>query len=134
MTPNWHAEIVDLHAFFEGWLGGALPNSDEVFARLPDTMAEGFALVGPDGRLRERGDVLAWLRPAHGSRPGWRIWIERPQLRLAHGDILCCTYEEHQAGGGHTNARLSTVLFRARPGAPNGLEWLHVHESWLGAP
>ena len=26
-------EIIELHAFFQAWLDGSLPNSDEVFVR-----------------------------------------------------------------------------------------------------
>jgi hypothetical protein len=47
------------------------------------------------------------------------------------GDILLVTYEEWQQSGDQTTARLSTALFRDKPDAPNGLEWLHVHETWL---
>ena len=28
-------------------------------------------------------------------------------------------------------ARLSTVSFRQQPNCFNGLEWVHVHETWL---
>jgi hypothetical protein len=37
--PPWHAEIVELHNFFFGWLGGTLPATDAIYARLVDTMA-----------------------------------------------------------------------------------------------
>src|SRR5687767_3353378 len=37
--PPWHAEIVELHDFFQEWLGGTLPATDEAYARLVDTQA-----------------------------------------------------------------------------------------------
>lgn len=37
--PPWHAEIVELHNFFVGWLGGTLPATDAIYPRLLDTMA-----------------------------------------------------------------------------------------------
>lgn len=128
----WHTEIVELHAFFEGWLGGTLPPTDAVYARLAETMAPEFALVTPGGKLVPRKQLLAQLRAAHGSRPGWRIWIQDPKLRLQAGDLLIATYEEWQRhGDGIVTGRLSTAIFRARPAAPNGLAWVHVHETWL---
>lgn len=130
--PPWHAEIVELHDFFQAWLGGALPNTDTAFARLIDTMAPEFAIVGPDGRLLPRAQVLTWIRAAHGSRPGWRIWIEGAAPRFAEGGLVCAIYEEWQRhADGTVTARLSTVLLREQPGTPNGLAWLHVHETWL---
>ncbi|MFX0092506.1 MAG: hypothetical protein ACFFBD_12150 [Candidatus Hodarchaeota archaeon] len=41
------------------------------------------------------------------------------------------TYEEWQEIDGQTIARLSTALFRKCFDAPNGVEWLHAHETWL---
>jgi hypothetical protein len=76
--------------------------------------------------------LLAQLRAAHGSRPGWRIWIERPALRFREAGLAAATYEEWQrSADGAVTGRLSTVVFRALPGTPNGLAWLHVHETWL---
>ncbi|MBX0329298.1 DUF4440 domain-containing protein [Oscillochloris sp. ZM17-4] len=130
-TPAWQTEIVELHAFFVAWLGGALPDDDATFARCAGTMAPGFAIIGPDGRLIAREELLATLRAAHGSRPGLTIWIERPALRYRDGALTLVTYEEWQTEGGRTSGRASTALFRATPGAPNGISWAHVHETWL---
>jgi len=130
----WHAEIVELHAFFEGWLGGALPATDAAFARLAETLAAEFALIGPSGEIASREPLLRQLRAAHASRPGWRMWIERAQLRYQAGDLTVATYEEWQQTGETTTARISTAVFRAHPAAPNRLAWLHVHETWLPQP
>lgn len=133
-SAPWQSEIVELHAFFEGWLGGTLPATDAAYARVVDTMAPEFAIVTPGGELLLREQLLAQIRGAHGSRPGWRIWIERPALRLAFGGVTVATYEEWQRyGDGAVSARLSTAIFRAQAGAPHGLAWLHVHETWLPA-
>ncbi len=127
----WHAEIVELHEFFQGWLDGTLPAMDAAFARLTDTTDAAMLLITPAGEIIPRQVLLTQLRAAHGSRPGWRMWIERAQLRCQSGDLLVATYEEWQQTGGTTTARISTVVFRNRPGTPNGLVWLHVHETWL---
>ncbi|HWQ13936.1 MAG TPA: hypothetical protein VNL77_14145 [Roseiflexaceae bacterium] len=130
--PPWHTEIVELHDFFQGWLGGALPATEAAYARLVDALAPEFALITPGGELLAREPLLAQLRTAHGSRPGWRMWIERPQLRFAQGGLTIATYEEWQRhADGAISGRLSTVVFRAQPDAPGGLAWLHVHETWL---
>jgi hypothetical protein len=130
--PHWHAEIVELHDFFQEWLGGALPATDAAYARLVDTQAPEFMIVTPGGERILREPLLAQLRAAHGSRPGWRMWIENAELRCAQGGLTVATYEEWQRhADGTVTARLSTVVFRERPGTPNGLAWLHVHETWL---
>ncbi|MEI7768586.1 MAG: hypothetical protein WCI67_01295 [Chloroflexales bacterium] len=133
ITPSWQAEIAELHAFFVAWLGGDLPHNEATFARCAGTMADSFAIIGPDGRLTERADLLAALYAAHGSRPGLRIWIERPLLRRRDGPLTLVTYEEWQTEGGRTSGRASTALFRDDPAAPHRLAWAHVHETWLPA-
>lgn len=130
--PSWQAEIVELHDFFQGWLGGTLPPADEIYARLVDTQAPEFAIVTPGGELIKGPRLLARLRAAYGSRPGWRIWIESAELRLTQGGLTVATYEEWQRhADGTVTGRLSTVIFRQQSGTPNGLAWLHVHETWL---
>src|SRR5262245_29942975 len=127
----WHAEIVGLHDFFQSWLDGTLPPTEAAFARLIDATGDEFTLITPAGDVVTREPLLSQLRAAHGSRPGWRMWTERPQLRFRHGDLTVATYEEWQQTGDTITARISTAVFRDRPGAPNGLIWLHVHETWL---
>jgi hypothetical protein len=128
----WQAEIIDLHAFFTAWLAGELPNTDAAFARCSATMAAGCTMISPDGRLIEREPLLASLRALHGTRPGVRIWIERPQLRHTLGDALLVTYEEWQERAGTVTSRHSSALFVPAPEAPNGLAWAHIHETWKG--
>jgi hypothetical protein len=131
MWEPWRAEIVELHDFFQGWLSGSLPASETVFARFADTMDANFAIITPGGELVERAVLLRSLRSAHASRPGLRIWIERPHVRMNAGPLTLATYEEWQAMHGETTARISSVLFAEQHAAPNGLRWLHVHESWM---
>lgn len=128
----WHAEIVELHDFFQGWLGGTLPATDAVYARLSATQAPEFVIVTPSGELIPSEQLLAQLRAAHGSRPGLRMWIENAELRFTQGGLTVATYEEWQRhADGTVTGRLSTVVFRDQPGTPNGLAWVHVHETWL---
>ena len=130
--PPWHAEIVELHDFFQGWLGGALPATDAAYARLSDTQSPEFAIVTPGGERIAGPALLAQLRAAHGSRPGWRMWIENAELRFTQGGLTVATSEEWQRhADGTLTGRLSTVVFRDQPGTPNGLVWVHVHETWL---
>jgi hypothetical protein len=127
----WHAEIVELHHFFQGWLSGTLPATDAAFARLAAATASEFMLITPAGEVIVRELLLSQLRAAHGSRHDWRMWIERAQLRCQSGDLTVATYEEWQQTVARTTMRISTVVFRHRRDTPNGLTWLHVHETWL---
>ena len=127
----WQEEIEDLHHFFEAWLGGSLPRTEETFSRLPLILDPGFTLISPTGEVATRAELLETLWREHGVRGEWRIWIERPQLRYEDEKVVLATYEEWQMVGGKTTARLSTALFSRTPTAPHGLNWLHVHETWL---
>ena len=135
MEQRCNDEVVQLHQFFQDWFNGVLPPTDVAFGRFSSVMAEGFVIISPNGELTERDELLERLQAAHGiwremSRPG-RIWIENLQVRHQVGNQVLVHYEEWQEIEGESRGRLSTALFRRREGAPNGIEWLHVHEVWL---
>lgn len=126
-------EVVELHAFFEGWFNGSIPDTDESYSRFTGVLADGFAIIGPSGNLTERQELVEGLRSSRspeGSEP-IRIWIEDFRFHRLGGDMALVTYEEWQQRGNQRRGRLSSALLRQRAGTPNGLEWLHVHETWL---
>jgi len=133
MEKGCEAEVLDLHQFFVEWLTGAFPRTEESFARFSDGMAEGFVFINPSGVLSEKAVMVRDGEAAHGVHKdtGFRIWIEDIQCRPLADDLCLATYKEWQEISGLINGRLSTALFRSREGAPNGVEWLHVHETWL---
>jgi hypothetical protein len=132
VVPPWEKEIIELHEFFQGWLGGELEATDEVFQRLERVLGEAFHLITPDGKCLEREPLLQSLRQAAGTRPRLRIGIQAPRLHQEGASHLIVTYEEWQQEQRVAKGRLSTVIFRRRKALPNGLEWIHVHETWLG--
>jgi hypothetical protein len=134
MKSPCETEIVELHRFFEDWFMGRLPDSAEAFSRFADVMADGFTMISPEGTVTGRASLLEALRAAHGAHGAAgsiSIRVANIQERQ-HRDGLCLlTYEEWQDDGAGEKGRLSSALFRLRPGAPNDVEWLHVHETWL---
>lgn len=131
-------EVVQLHRFIEQWSNGALENRDEVYARFAEALAEDFELVSPDGTVADRQAIVDGFRSAHGR---WqdgdgvgrgRIRVEAIELRLLAPPLALLTYEEWHDLEGATRGRLSSVLLRQRADAPGGVEWVHLHETWLG--
>ena len=125
-------EVVELHAFFESWFRGELPGTDDAFARFDGVLDPGFEMVAPSGATLDRSAVLTMVHGAHGAMPHMRIWIQAHRSLVSAGDTALVTYEEWQERDGETKARVSTGLFRAAPAAPNGVCWIHVHETWMG--
>ncbi len=128
-------EITGLHRFFVEWMTGALPRNRKAFARVADALVHGMTMITPQGEAMACPPLLTALEAAHGvfTPPDrtFRIWIENYDCRFVSGDLCLATYEEWQDRAGEVKGRLSTVLFRRREGAPGGVEWLHVHETWL---
>lgn len=126
-------EIVELHQFLEEWSNAELPDTNDAFARFGDVIAPSFVIIDPDGSVAAREPIVEAIRAAHGrwrDAPG-KIRIENYRLHHHGGGLALATYEEwHELPGG-TVARLSSVLFGANDAAPNGLEWLHLHEVWV---
>lgn len=126
--PDWEREIVDLHEFFQGWLRGELEPA--AIGRLEAALADDFGMVLPSGRRLERRELVSGLRGQQGEVPSLAIRIEAPVLRAAGEGWRLAVYREHQRSEDGENARISTVLFREDPDGPNGLRWVHVHETW----
>lgn len=126
----WKREIVELHEFFEGWLRGDLEPG--AFGRLEAALDDGFTMVVPSGRVRGRGELVAGLREGRASDPSLRIDVDELVLRASGPNWRLATYTERQRSGSGETLRTSTVLFRRDPDGPNGLRWVHVHETWAG--
>ena len=127
----WREEIEELHRFFQEWFGGNLPDTDEAFGRVERALSPELVFITPSGKHRTAGELLEGIRQGHGRRPGLTIRIEAPRLHHVLEDHLVATHQEWQAEDGETTGRLSTVVFGVDPEAPNGLSWLHVHETWM---
>lgn len=122
-------EIHDLHHFFQGYLLGEI--APELMERFESVTDSGFTIVTADGAVIDREGITNYIRDGHGSRPEFTIWTENVVLKQRVGDILIVTYEEWQTIKGVTTSRTSTVVFKEDASLPNGLCWLHVHESGL---
>jgi hypothetical protein len=131
MTHKYEQEVIDLHQYFEDWFTGKLEKIEANAARLATVMAQNFHIIASDGRMTARDALLSGLFNAHATRPDFRIWIENTVVRQQIHDITIVTYEEWQSTNGTTTTRTSTVIFREDAAAPNGVGWLHVHESGL---
>ena len=127
-------EIIGLHDFFQAWLEGSAPATDAAFARFLQATAPGFTLISPDGSVAGREATAGWIRAAHGTRQGFRLWTDEHRLRAGGDDWALVTYREWQAHGGMTTLRLSTALLTADAQTPGGLLWVHVHETWINPP
>jgi hypothetical protein len=125
-------EVFELHRFFQGWYRGEVDAGGEAFSRVSDVLGEGFHLISPDGTKVGRSDLLASIRGAHGSKPAdFVIRTEDCHFRAGGRGLGVVTYEEWHEEGGTRRGRVSTAVFQDRADAPQGVEWVHVHETWL---
>ncbi len=127
-------EILELHRFFERWFTGRADVED--VSRLSGVLSERFLMVTPSGQTLDRRQLVAALHRRHGSHPlpghSYRIEVQNVRERFRTGGHCMVTYEEHQEVDGEVRARISSALFRERSDAPHGVEWVHLHETWLG--
>ncbi len=133
MEDRCRREVVELHRFFQDWFNAEVPDDAAGFARFEQVLAEDFEIISPTGHRVDRVAVLAAVRSGHGRSGDQSFSIEVGDVRSrAVGEgLVLVTYEEHQTTGGEHEGWLSSALFRAREGHPNGVEWLHVQETYL---
>ena len=133
MITRIENEIVQLHQFFQDWYNNQLAPTDQNFSRCSDVLAADFSIIFPSGEMIHCKPLLEGLRNAHNSREGMRIWIKNIEVHHQIGNLILATYEEWQEIEGQVTARLSSVLFQKEPSTPNGIQWLHVHETWINS-
>ena len=130
------ASVVGLHAFFVDWFSGKCPQDQAIFdERFVGRMDPLFELVPPSGVVTgmERLSQILWA--SHGSNPDFRIAIRNVRQLKWNDDWLLVRYEEWQRNAVNStpanNGRIATALLQQASGAPQGLSWLTVHETWL---
>jgi hypothetical protein len=101
-------------------------------ARFERAFAPEFRLVGPDGRVRARETITAWLHDLSGGRGAdFRMAVSDFREVWSQGDAILLEYVETQYLQGKTTQRQSTALLRRAPDAPIGIAWVHLQETWL---
>ena len=130
-------EIIDLHVFFEDWFRGNCNDADRVFKkRLLSRMDIDFYIVLPSGESFYGEQFWPEMRKAHGTNPTFQISLRNFSRKLQIGrKTFVANYEEWQKNAQNSrpanNGRVSTAVLVTDDSAPNGLKWLHVHETWL---
>ena len=128
MTPllaNAMTEVRSLHEAFEDLFTGRSRD----FGRCAKALAMDFSMVAPDGSRLDREAVLGALSAASAS-PGFRIRIKDLTPIWEAEDSVLLQYVEEQYRDGGTTKRLSTALFTAEAGAPCGVVWRYLQETW----
>ena len=140
VAAHCEREVRELHTFFEAWFNGTVPSTDDAFSRLPAVLAPDFKLVSPSGRCIDRDQVIELVRTNHPDFKATppdaevEIRIDRFTVHLETADFILVRYQEWQARGGPATGRQSSAVFRVNDSAPLGLQWIHLHETWITPP
>ncbi|PDQ17505.1 hypothetical protein CN311_29640 [Mesorhizobium sanjuanii] len=128
------AEVVDLHRFFVDWFVEARADRAD-FDRFERVMGEGFRMVAPSGQILDRDAVLHHVRSSRATCDGdFAISIEDIRAGWQTSDTIVVCYIEAQKRAGKHSRRRSSAVFTTSSSAPNGVEWRHLHETWLQVP
>ncbi|WP_348530089.1 DUF4440 domain-containing protein [Mesorhizobium sp. NFR06] len=128
------AEVVDLHRFFVDWFDKRLCDTAD-FGRFERVLGEGFSMVVPSGQMLDRAAVLGHVKASRGTFDGdFAISIEDIRPGWQSGDVIVLTYVEAQQRAGQASRRRSSAVFTPNSSAPRGVEWRHLHETWLQVP
>ncbi len=128
------AEVLDFHRFFEGWYDAATADSID-FGRCERTFGQAFHMIPPTGRVFDRAQTIELIRANRASFHGdFSIEISDIRASFETADTIVLTYIEAQSRAGKFSRRQASALFTASSSAPNGVEWQHLHETWLQMP
>jgi len=124
---DWKREIVELHDFFQAYF---LAETDST-GRFEAVLEADFTMIGPDGGVSDRGQVIDAVRAGHGHTASLAIVTSDHRLLAERPGLIVARYIETHHLSSRSNHRITTVVFTARPELPNGVAWLHAHETWL---
>ncbi|TCR81515.1 hypothetical protein [Rhizobium sp. BK376] len=128
------AEIIAFHRFFVEWYDAATADAVD-FDRCERVFGQDFHMIPPTGKLFDRTETIALIRGNRATYNGdFAIAIEDIRSRWEAGDAIMVTYVEAQVRSGQKSRRQASALFTASSSAPEGVEWQHLHETWLQMP
>jgi hypothetical protein len=120
-------EVRALHETFVELFTGR----SEDYGRCAAALASDFWMITPDGLRLGRDHVLEGIATA-AATDDFRISIHGFQVVAEFPDSVLLHYIEEQYRNSRTTRRLSTALFTADAGAPQGVLWRYLHETWMG--
>ncbi|NLR97846.1 DUF4440 domain-containing protein [Rhizobium sp. P38BS-XIX] len=128
------AEVIDFHRFFEAWYDAETAGSTD-FDRCERTFGHAFRMIPPTGRIFDRAETIELIRTNRASfRGDFSIEISDIHSSFETENTIVLTYVEAQMRAGKYSRRQASALFTASSSAPNGVEWQHLHETWLQMP
>lgn len=127
------AEIVKRHAFFVDWFTGKA--DDQAMEDCARSFAPDFRMIWPDAAEHQRDPVTELLRGMRNTK-GDEYAIE---VVIRHAvqyspDLVLITFDEHQWTAEGKNVRRAAALFSPDDGAPEGVVWRHLQQTWVIAP
>ena len=128
------AEIVDLHHFFFEWYRTVSADKTH-FGRFESVIGDGFRMITPRGKILD-SDAVHYYDRANRATCGSDFLISTDDIRAGweSDDTIIVSYIEIQHRGGKHSRRQASAVFTTRSSAPNGVEWRHLHETWLQMP
>ncbi len=122
-------EISELHDFFEKYFKGKIDSNIDRFAKVLD---RNFELITPSADIVGRNEIIDIIKKSYNTRLDIKIWTEDVKILKISDEIIGAIYFELQkSNGSEPTKRISSALFRKDENAPNGLIWIHVHETWM---
>ena len=125
------SEVRAFHVFLEDVMSGRRTASDDDLQRLRARFDPTFSYVTPTGQRRGFAQLEAWLSGEIATRSSLQIRITDEEVLLARADATVVRYIERQRDDDGDRDRISTAVFVPRAGAPHGVAWIALHETWL---
>jgi hypothetical protein len=124
-------EIVALHRFFVEWYDKATADTAD-FGLFERAMGPGMQMIPPSGAILDRDAVVHYVRANRGSLDGgFAITIDEIRPAWQADGAIAVTYMERQERAGIKTSRRASAIFIKSSSAPNGVEWRHLHETWM---
>lgn len=126
-----HREVVEFKLFKVKWLLGQVSNTEKAFARLSGVISNGAKTISPEGIESNTAELLDGLRKKYGSMCGLelRVWFDNIRVQKLAEQVYLVTWQQWEQLAGERRGYFVSAILILKAGTPNGLEWLHFHET-----
>ena len=126
MTMEIEKEIRELLSFLASYHNASIP--DDV-NRLETCFSDNMYLISVSGRKIAKHELIKGIKLSYGSTKEASYWAENTTIEELGEGYYLAIFTEHRKTKGTTNSRISTSIFVPNQNAPNGVQWLHIHDT-----
>ncbi|KAJ4720516.1 Sucrose-phosphatase [Melia azedarach] len=131
--PSPGHQVVKFYLFYERWRRAEVEMSEHHIESLRLLFYALGITVHPSGIERSMRQCIDLIEKMYGDKQGkkYQVWVDRVSSAQIGSDAWLVKFDKWESSGDEWQCCLTTVLMSSQATAPDGLKWMHMHQTWL---